>query len=130
MFGFRNKNRISDRIIDHPFTDYWEIFVLKHQHPVNIAIHVIGAVIYHIVMVAAVVTWNFWLLLILPVLHLTGLLGHIVFERTHIDIFDAVFTFRSARCLNKMMYRVLTGTYHEDIAQMHRRLKEYQEAKG
>ncbi|MBD3560990.1 hypothetical protein H6S82_19345, partial [Planktothrix sp. FACHB-1355] len=36
------RNRIDDRTLAHPFTDYWDIFVLKHQHPINVALHIVG----------------------------------------------------------------------------------------
>jgi hypothetical protein len=39
--------RINAQILDHQFTDYWDIFVLKHQHPINIALHVIGILFFY-----------------------------------------------------------------------------------
>jgi len=55
------------------------------------------------------------LLLALPSSQLVGLIGHAIFERTHIDVQDAVFSTRASRCLNRMFVRVLTGRYGEDI---------------
>lgn len=99
----------------HPFTDYWDVFVLKHRHPANIALHILGVVIFYGLLAGAIVTRNPWLLLALPSSQLVGLLGHALFERTHIDVHDAVFSGRASRCLNRMFVRVLTGRYGADI---------------
>jgi N-acyl-D-aspartate/D-glutamate deacylase len=99
----------------HPFTDYWDVFVLKHRHPANIALHVLGVVIFYGLLAAAIVTRNAWLLLGLPASQLVGLLGHALFERSHIDVHDAIFSTRASRCLNRMFVRVLSGRYGGDI---------------
>lgn len=105
--------RIDDA--PHPFTDYWDVFVLKHRHPANIALHVLGVVLFYGIAIAALATRNAWLLLALPSSQLAGLLGHALFERSPIDIRDAVFSTRASRCLNRMFVRVLTGRYADDI---------------
>lgn len=105
--------RIDDK--PHPFTDYWDVFVLKHRHPANIALHLLGVVIFYGLIVAAIASRNAWLLLALPSSQLVGLIGHAVFERNHIDVHDAIFSTRASRCLNRMFVRVLTGRYNEDI---------------
>lgn len=99
----------------HPFTDYWDVFVLKHRHPANVALHLAGVAIFYGLIAAAIVTRNAWLLLALPASQLVGLLGHALFERSHIDVHDAIFSARASRCLNRMFVRVLTGRYGEDI---------------
>ena len=121
----KRRNRINRQVEDHPFTDYWDIFVLKHQHPVNIALHALGVVIFYGLLVAALWRQNFWLLLLLPSSQLAGLLGHRLFERSYIDAQDAVFSLRASRSLNRMFYRILTGRYGDEMRQKKAVLREY-----
>ena len=93
--------RISEAIPDHPFTDYWDVFVLKHQNPFNIAAHMLGVVIFYGIVVWAIFSRNPWLLPLTLLSQGTGLLGHRLFERTSIDPQDAVFSVRASRCLNR-----------------------------
>ncbi|GET38168.1 Mpo1-like protein [Microseira wollei] len=120
------KNKISDRLLDHPFTNYWDIFVLKHQHPINIALHIIGILFFYGLLFAIWKSQNYWLLLGLPLTQLIGLAGHFLFERSHIDLQDAVFSWRASFCLAKMLFRVLSGQYGEDIRQRQEILRQYQ----
>ena len=118
--------QINDQILDHPFTDYWDIFVLKHKHPINIALHVIGILFFYSLLFAIAKSQNYWLLLGLPLTQLIGLAGHFLFERSHIDLQDAVFSWRASFCLGKMLFRVLSGKYQEDIRQRQEILRQYQ----
>ena len=122
----RLKNSINDSIIDHPFTDYWDIFVLKHQNSYNIALHVLGVIIFYGLLILAAIARNPWLLLFLPLSQMVGLVGHFLFEKSHIDLQDAVFSVRASRCLNRMFLRVITGRYGEDIRRANEALREYQ----
>lgn len=126
----RDRNHIGDWIADHPFTDYWEIFVMKHQNRWNIALHLLGVVIFYGVLALALILRNPWLLLLLPLSQTVGLLGHYFFERSHIDLQDAVFSIRASRCLNKMSVRIITGKYGEDIDKANGELKAYLLARG
>ncbi|MEW6209317.1 MAG: Mpo1-like protein [Acidobacteriota bacterium] len=122
----RLKNRIDDSLIDHPFTDYWDIFVLKHQNPYNIALHALGVIIFYGLIALAAITRNPWALLFLPLSQMVGLVGHFLFERSHIDLRDALFSVRASRCLNRMFLRVIAGRYNEDIRRAREALREYQ----
>lgn len=122
----RFRNRINDEVVDHPFTDYWEIFVLKHQNPWNVAFHCLGVVYFYGVMIWAIVVWNFWLLLLLPVSQVIGLVGHFLFERSHVDLQDAIFSRRASRCLNKMFWFIVTGSYFPLVRQLRAQLETYQ----
>lgn len=110
-----SRNRINEQIIDHPFTDYWDVFVLKHQHPLNIAFHLLGAVVFYSLLLMAWQLQNLWLLFGLPLFQIIGLLGHFLFEPSHIDKQDAIFSWRASYCLSKMFFRILLGKYGEDI---------------
>jgi len=124
------RNRINNEIWDHPFTDYWDIFVLKHQHPLNIALHLGGILFFYGLLFSAWKLQNFWLLLCLPLTQLVGLIGHFLFEKSHIDLQDAIFSWRASFCLGRMFLRVLLGKYGNDIQQRQERLRNYQLSKS
>lgn len=121
-----SRNRINEQILDHPFTDYWDVFVLKHQHPVNVGLHIVGILLFYGVLAAVWIFHNPWVLLGLPLTQLTGLLGHRLFERSHIDLQDAVFSWRASYCLGRMLLRVLLGKYGGDVQQRRVILQQYQ----
>lgn len=120
------RNRIDDQILDHPFTDYWDIFVLKHQHPINVALHVVGILFFYGLLFWTWKLQNFWLLSGLPLTQLIGLTGHFLFEQSHIDRQDAVFSWRASFCLGRMLLRIVSGKYGEDIRQRQEVLQQYQ----
>lgn len=126
----RDRNRINDSVAGHPFTDYWDIFVMKHQSSANIALHFLGVIIFYGLLGLALLLRNPWLLLLLPLSQTAGLLGHYFFERSHIDLQDAVFSFRASRCLNKMFVRIVTGRYGEDIQRANAELNAYRLAQA
>jgi hypothetical protein len=122
----KRRNRINATIGDHPFTDYWDIFVLKHRNPYNVALHVLGVIIFYGLLIVAWLTRNPWLLLLLPLSQVVGLAGHYFFERSHIDLQDAVFSFRASRCLNRMFFKLITGGYGQEIRRRNETLRDYQ----
>ena len=124
------RNRINKQVLDHPFTDYWDIFILKHQHPINVALHIIGILFFYGLLFLIWKSHNFWLLFALPLTQLAGLAGHLLFERSYIDRQDAVFSWRASYCLGRMLLRVLIGKYQEDIRQRQEMLWEYQSCKS
>jgi hypothetical protein len=119
------RNRINEQIIDHPFTDYWDVFVLKHQHPMNISLHILGILFFYSLLFLTWKLQKLWLLLALPITQFIGLLGHILFEPSHIDQQDAIFSWRASYCLGKMLLRVLIGKYQNDIQQRQEILNDY-----
>jgi hypothetical protein len=74
-------------------------------------------------------TYNPWFLLALPLSQLIGLLGHALFERSHIDRQDAAFSFRASASLNWMFWRVVTGRYFADVRRLRARLDRYKARK-
>jgi N-acyl-D-aspartate/D-glutamate deacylase len=125
----RRRDRIGDGIEDHPFTDYWPIFVLKHQRPANVALHMLGVVLFYGLAAAAWVDGSAWWLLGLPSSQLAGLAGHRLFERSHIDRRDAVFSLRASFCLNRMFVRVLLGRYPRDVRQAREALRAHRQGR-
>ena len=122
------RHRINAELGDYPSTDYWQVFVLKHQNPYNIALHVLGVLIFYGLLLGAWLLHTPWLLWGLPLSQLVGLLGHYAFERSHIDWQDAIFSWRASRCLNKMVYRVVTGRYGDDRRRALAALRTYQQS--
>jgi N-acyl-D-aspartate/D-glutamate deacylase len=116
---------ISHQIQDHPFTNYWDIFVLKHQHPVNIALHIVGISVFYGLLLSTLILQNPWLLLALPLTQMVGLIGHRLFERSHIDRQDAVFSWRASWCLGMLLWRVLRRKYGQDIRDRQQILQDY-----
>jgi N-acyl-D-aspartate/D-glutamate deacylase len=95
---------------------YWPIFLLKHQHPANVAVHCFAFVLMYAIPMLALATRSAWILLFLPVSQSTGLLGHWLFERTPIDQRDTVFSWRAFASLHLMFICVLFGRYGSELA--------------
>ncbi|TDR45024.1 N-acyl-D-aspartate/D-glutamate deacylase [Tahibacter aquaticus] len=111
----RHRNRLDDATLDHPFRDYWDIFVYKHQARGNIALHCLGVLLMHGSVVAALLSGNAWWLLGIPLSQASGLLGHLLYERSHVDMRDLVFSWRASRCLNRLFVTVLRGRYALEV---------------
>ncbi|HKP85716.1 MAG TPA: amidohydrolase family protein [Blastocatellia bacterium] len=126
----KDRNRINDAVVAHPFVDYWDVFVMKHRNPANVALHFLGVIIFYALLALALLLPNLWLLLLLPASQAVGLLGHYFFERSHIDLQDAIFSPRASRCLNKMFVRIITGKYAGDVKRTSDELKAYQLAQS
>ena len=122
----RYRDRIDERIMDHPFRDYWDIFVFKHQHPANVAMHCVAVLMMYATGVALVLTLNPWWLLLVPLSQATGLAGHLLFERSHVDPRDVVFSWRASRCLSRMFISVLRRRYRPEVERVCARFQQYQ----
>lgn len=109
----------------HPFARYWDVFLLKHQDPRNVALHALGVVLFYGLCAAAWLAGDWRWLLATPSSQLVGLLGHRLFERSPVDPSDAVFTLRASACLNLMFARLLRGRYFRDAAAARSRLERY-----
>ena len=107
--------RIGPGAPEHPFTEYWPVFVLKHQNPLNVALHCLGVVWFYGFLAWGAAARDARLLLALPGSQLIGLLGHLVFERTYIDRQDAVFSLRATWCLNKLFVLAVLGRYGREV---------------
>lgn len=109
------RNRIGQHVTDHPFDDYWDVFVYKHRDPRNLAAHCVGVVMMHAGLWGALALGNPWLLGLIPASQVLGLLGHWCFEQTHIDARDAVFSWRATNSLNRMFVAVARGRYGAEV---------------
>jgi hypothetical protein len=70
----------SERI---SFKEFFEtVYRSDHQHPLNLALHIIGVFAGLGVIVASLTVWPLWTMLTFPVAHvLPGLFGHRFFDR-------------------------------------------------
>ncbi len=69
-------------------------------------------------------TANPWALLLVPLSQASGVLGHLLFELSHIDTRDAVFSWRVLVSLHRMFVLLLAGRYGRHVELMRRRLAE------
>ena len=120
-----NNAALRKEIDNYPCDDYWEIFVLKHQNPFNILIHMLSAILFYGIPITALYTRNLWILCLMPFSSGIGVLGHTIFERTNVGFKDSVFSPQVVRCSTKMFYRVITGKYFEDIQKINTRFLNY-----
>lgn len=113
----RFRNRISEDRSLPEGTDYWLVFLHKHQNPANVGMHCFALLLTYIIPLLALYCHNPWLLLLFPVSHLIGLIGHLCFERTPIDRQDMIFSWRAGISLHRMLFSVLQGKYRQDVEQ-------------
>ncbi len=123
----RHRNYISPEIPDHPFTDYWDIFVLKHQHINNVRLHVLAVVMMYVIAGGAIFSHNYWLLCLMPVSQMIGLCGHWLFEPNFIDQRDAVFSFRALISLHRLFLEFLIGRYSREVERVKTQLHGYRQ---
>jgi hypothetical protein len=61
---------------------YQTVYRSDHQHPVNLALHIIGVFAGLGVIAASLTVWPLWTMLAFPVAHVApGLIGHRLFDR-------------------------------------------------
>ena len=114
----RYRNRIDDQTFDHPFRNYWEVFVFKHQQPRNVAMHCAAVLLMYAAVIGLAATLNPWWLALLLFSQLFGLAGHLLFERNHVDTRDAVFSWRASLCLNRLLFEVASGRYWREVGRV------------
>jgi N-acyl-D-aspartate/D-glutamate deacylase len=124
----RYRNRIDDELVDHPFRDYWDIFVFKHQDRRNVLLHCLAVLMMYGSGLALLITWNPWWFLLVLASQATGLAGHWLFERSHVDMRDVVFSWRASRCLNRMFFAVLRGRYWREVGRVRNEFALFREA--
>lgn len=107
----RYRNRITEDCSLPEGTDYWTVFLRKHQHPANVALHCFALTLTYIIPLLALLLQEPLILLLFPVAHVIGLIGHLLFEPTPIDQMDLVFSWRAGVSLHWMFFSVLLGRY-------------------
>jgi hypothetical protein len=126
----RYRNRIDDENAEHPFHDYWDVFVFKHQRPGNVALHCVAVLLMYCSVAGLLLTGNLWWLVLALLSQGSGLAGHALFEHSYMDVRDVVFSWRASRCLNRMFFSVLRGSYWAEVRRVHTRFAEYRGAPG
>ena len=115
---------------DHPFRDYWDVFVFKHQQPWNVAMHCVAMLLIYCAVAGLALSANPWWLLLALFSQVLGFAGHLLFERNHVDVRDALFSWRASWCLNRMLLSVLRGRYWAEVQRVRLRFAEYRGATG
>ncbi len=71
-----SKNQVS-------FSDFYaSAYRAEHQHPVNLALHIVGVFAGFGLLAASFTVWPWWTALGFPIAHVApGLLGHRLFDR-------------------------------------------------
>ncbi|MDF1660402.1 MAG: amidohydrolase family protein [Planctomycetota bacterium] len=121
----RFRNRLSADLEDHPFTDYWDVFLLKHQNKANVWLHCFAVFLMYLVPALALFTGQLWILLFWPITQSTGLLGHALYESTPIDTRDSIFSWRAYTSLNRMAFLVLINRYDLELSRVRKQLADY-----
>jgi len=124
----RYRNRIDADTFEHPFREYWDVFVFKHQRPRNVAAHCVAVLMMYGGLAAALLTFSPWWLLLVPASQVLGFAGHLAFERNHVDTRDALFSWRASYCLNRMFLLVATGGYWREVRRVRAEFDEFQAA--
>lgn len=119
----RYRNRIDDLNFDHGLVDYWEIFVMKHQHQTNVLLHVTAVFVMYGSCGAALITMNPWFLAGVFLSNLLGQYGHTQYERTHVDGRDALFSWRALAALTRMALMVIRGSYQEELLRVRSKVR-------
>ncbi len=121
--------KISNELTQHPFTDYFDIFLLKHQHPMNVFIHVLSMV-WHLICLLAIFYFKaLWPVLLIPVSMYMGHWAHKKFEDNFVDPMDALGSPRAVRSLWKMLWLYLTGQYWSELKKRQLRLLAFKKNK-
>ncbi len=124
----RYRNRINSEQLDHPFKNYWDVFVFKHQHPQNIFFHCTAFVMMYAIFIVSCSMGNPWLMCFMPFSQLTGLMGHYYFEQSGIDQRDTAFSFRALFCLHKLFFYVIAGRYAQECLRVRNAFVQFQES--
>lgn len=99
------------------FSEFWPYYLRQHLHPTCRRLHFVGTFLVISVIVAALVTQQWWLLWITPVCGYTfAWIGHFVFEKNKPATFT--YPFYSLMADFVMFFKVLTGRLNLDLAKL------------
>ncbi|MCA3176324.1 MAG: amidohydrolase family protein [Burkholderiales bacterium] len=111
----RHRNRISESVTLSNTQNYWDIFLLKHQHSSNVALHCVAFAVMYAIPLLAWAYGNIWILAFMPLSQAIGLIGHYIFEPTPVDQRDAIFSWRAFISLHRMFFLVITSRYSQEL---------------
>jgi hypothetical protein len=121
--------RISDEWVDHPFTNYFDVFLLKHQHPINLYLHLLAMGFYAGCFVLILYLKELWPVLLIFSMPLIGLIAHRKYENNYVDPEDALVSPRALLSLWKMVGLWLVGRYWSEVEKRQAILKTYHHSK-
>lgn len=112
------------QIVEKGGLSEWEFFVFRHQDTGNLWLHFVSYLGTAAVLVAAFTLRRYWLLLLLPITHFVGYMGHIVCEKTPVRNRDVIAP-ASRVFLLKIFWMVLTGKYSAEIARVNTKAAQF-----
>lgn len=93
----------------------WELFVLRHRKPGNLAVHFVSFVVYYTSPCLALGLKNPLYLLGLPLSGMIGASGHFLFKDGGVKVKEATFDPKVVMFVTLMFYKIAKGTYARDI---------------
>lgn len=98
------------------FREFWPFYLNEHSDPLNRALHYIGSTLVLTVLAFGIVSQNYWLLLLMPVMgYGFAWIGHFFVEHNR----PATFTYPVWSLISDwiMYFRFLTGRLGKDLKQ-------------
>ena len=62
----RSRNRISDDALQPQLENYWDVFLLKHRNPRNVALHCMAFVLMYMIPILAIMMQDWRILMLWP----------------------------------------------------------------
>ena len=100
--------------MDHELTS-WDLFVLRHSKPGNLAVHALSLAMFAGSPVVALVTWNPWWLLAFFTSGVVGAAGHYLFDDAGVSLREATSQPEVPYFVVLMFYKLLRGTYWGEL---------------
>ena len=101
----------------------WQIFVLRHRHPLNIFIHFLSALMFYLGPAAAIYFWDWrWLILFFSS-GAVGTFGHWVSKDSSVNLREATASIDAVRFSTKMAWLVVSGRYDGEVSSAERKAR-------
>ncbi len=102
-------------MIEHDL-DAWDLFVLRHTKPGNLAVHFVSFLMFFGAPVLALLTWDPWWLLAFFLSGGVGAAGHYAFDDAGVSLREATSTPTVPFFVAIMFYKLARRTYWADVA--------------
>lgn len=101
----------------------WDLFVVRHTHPGNLAIHALSAALFFGGPVVALLWWTPWPLVGFALSGLLGASGHALFKDGGVSPREATSQPEVPPWVLLMFWMLLTGTWWPEVEQARERLR-------
>lgn len=93
----------------------WDLFVLRHRHPGNLAVHFVSALMFFGTPIAAAATRNPWWLIGFFSSGMVGVFGHYAFKDSGVSLREATVATEVPYFVLVMFYKIARGSYRRDV---------------